>query len=218
MSNIRVLLADDHEMVRKGLRSILDAEADLEVIGEAKDGREALKEAKRLLPDIVVMDITMPGLNGLDATRQLKKQFPQMPIVVLSMHTEKEYVLEVLRAGASGYVVKQAAPAELTSAIRAAQRGEAFLSPAVSKKLVGEYVRQAEAAEDREPHDGLTAREREVLQLIAEGHSNKEIAKLLFISVKTVETHRAHLMAKLDRHNVTDLTEYAIGKGMVGEG
>lgn len=216
MSNIKVLLVDDHTMVRKGLRAILDAEADIEVIGEAKDGREGVKEAKRLLPDTVVMDVTMPGLNGLDATRQLTKQFPEIHVVILSMHTDEDYVLEVLRAGALGYIVKQAAPAELISAIRAVQRGEAFLSPPVSRKLVGQYVRQAEAAEDQEPHDGLTGREREVLQLVAEGHSNKEIAKLLHISVKTVETHRAHLMAKLDLHNVTELTKYAIDKRLVG--
>ena len=217
MSNIRVLLADDHTMVRKGLRSILDAEADLEVVGEADNGRDAVKMAQKLFPKVVVMDITMPGLNGLEATRQIRKQIPDTQVVILSMHASEEYVLEVLRSGASGYVVKQAAPAELVSAIHAASRGEAFLSPSVSKTVVSEYVRQAEAAEGPGPHEVLTGREREVLQLIAEGKSNKEIARELSISVKTVETHRAHLMGKLDLHSAVEVTQYAIRKGMVGE-
>jgi DNA-binding NarL/FixJ family response regulator len=212
---VRVLLAEDHTIVRKGLRSLLDGEAGIEVIGEAKDGREAIEKAGQLHPDVVVMDITMPGLNGLEATRQIKKRFPEVQVVILTVHANEEYVFQILRAGASGYVVKQAAPGELISAIQAAYRGESFLSPSISRKVIEEYVRQAEATAEPDSYDQLTDREREVLQLIAEGHPNREIAGLLHISVKTVETHRARLMDKLDLHSTAELTQYALRRGMI---
>jgi two-component system response regulator NreC len=215
MSKIRVLLAEDHTIVRKGLRSILDGEADLEVIGEAEDGREAVRKVEQLLPDVVLMDITMPALNGLEATRQIKKRFPEVKVLILTMHSTEEYIFQILRAGASGYVLKQAAVTELVSAIHAVYGGDSFLSPSISKKVIEEYVRKAEAVAENS-YDRLTDREREVLQLIAEGHSSPEIAKLLHISVKTARAHRAHLMDKLDMHSTAELTQYAIHKGVIG--
>jgi DNA-binding NarL/FixJ family response regulator len=216
MNKISVLLVDDHTIVRKGLRSLLDAEADIQVIGEAEDGREAVEQVGRLRPQVVVMDITMPGLNGLEATRQITERFPQVQVVVLTMHTAEEYIFQILRAGASGYVVKRAAPSELISAVRAAYRGESFLGPAVSKTVIEEYLRQAEALAGENSYETLTPREREVLQLLAEGHSNRRIAELLCLSVKTVQSHRANLMRKLDIHSIAELTQYAIHKGVIG--
>lgn len=212
---VRVLLAEDHTIVRKGLRSLLDSEVGIEVIGEAADGREAVEKAGQLLPDVILMDIAMPGLNGLEATRQIKKRFPEVKVLILTMHANEEYVFQILRAGASGYVVKQAAPSELVSAIQAVYRGESFLSPLISKTVIEAYIQQAEAMAGEDSYDQLTPREREVLQLVAEGHSNREIAGLLHISVKTVETHRAHLMDKLDIHNTAELTQYAMRKGVI---
>jgi two-component system response regulator NreC len=216
MNKISVLLVDDHTIVRKGLRSLLDAEADIQVIGEAEDGREAVEQVGRLRPQVVVMDITMPGLNGLEATRQITERLPQVQVVVLTMHTAEEYIFQILRAGASGYVVKRAAPSELISAVRAAYRGESFLGPAVSKTVIEEYLRQAEALAGENSYETLTPREREVLQLLAEGHSNRRIAELLCLSVKTVQSHRANLMRKLDIHSIAELTQYAIRKGVIG--
>ncbi len=215
MNKIRVLLAEDHTIVRKGLRSLLDGEAGIEVIGEAENGREAVEKVQQLLPDVVLMDIAMPGLNGLEATRQIKKRFPEVQVLILTMHANEEYIFQILRAGASGYVVKQAAPTELISAIRAAYRGDSFLSPSISRTVIQEYIRQAEATAEKDSYDQLTTREREVLQLIAEGHSNREIADLLHISIKTVETHRANLMDKLDIHSTAELTQYAMRKGVI---
>jgi DNA-binding NarL/FixJ family response regulator len=216
MNKISVLLVDDHTIVRKGLRSLLDAEADIQVIGEAEDGREAVEKVGRLRPQVVVMDITMPGLNGLEATRQIKERFPQVQVVVLTMHTAEEYIFQILRAGTSGYVVKRAAPSELISAVRAAYRGESFLSPSVSRTVIQEYLRQAGALAGENSYETLTPREREVLQLLAEGHSNRRIAELLCLSVKTVQSHRANLMRKLDIHSTAELTQYAIRKGVIG--
>jgi two-component system response regulator NreC len=212
---ITVLLAEDHTIVRKGLRSLLDAEADIQVVGEAENGREAIDKVEQLLPDIVVMDIAMPGLNGLEATRQIKKRFPHVRILVLTVHTNEEYVLQILRAGASGYLVKQAAPTELISAIQAAHQGEAFLSPSISRKVVDDYILRAGLTDEPDSFEKLTDREREVLQLIAEGASTREIAEQLHISVKTAETHRAHLMEKLDMRSTAELTQYAIRKGVI---
>jgi len=218
MNEIRVLLAEDHTIVRKGLRSLLDAEAGIEVVGEAGDGREAVRKVQQLSPDIVVMDIAMPGLNGLEGTRQIRKRFPEVKVVILTMHTDEEYILQILASGASGYVVKQAAPRELVSAIQSVHRGGSFFSPSISKKIVEGYIRQAEATVEANSYQKLTEREREVLQLIAEGHSTREIGQLLHISVKTVETHRAHLTDKLDIHSVAELTQYAIRKGVISLG
>jgi DNA-binding NarL/FixJ family response regulator len=215
MNTIRILLAEDHTIVRKGLRSLLDGEAGIRVVGEAADGREAVAKVGQLLPDVVVMDIAMPALNGLEATRQIRNRFPKVKVLILTMHADEEYIPQVLQAGASGYVVKQAAPEELVSAVQAVYQGELFLSPSISRTVAQEYARQAEASTGQDHDDPLTPREREVLQLIAEGQPPRQIAHLLCISIKTVETHRAHLMGKLDAHSTAELTQYAIRKGIV---
>lgn len=215
MSKIKVLLADDHTIVRKGIRSLLDDEPNIEVVGEAEDGQEAVKQVESLNPDVVLMDITMPRLTGLEATRQIKKLFPQVKVLVLTMYTNEEYVLQLLRAGAAGYLIKQSAPAELLSAIQAVYRGDTFLSPAISKVIVQEYLRHTGGTFQDDSYDTLTVREREILQLIAEGHTNREIADNLDISVKTVGVHRVNLMEKLDIHNTTELIKYAIRKGII---
>jgi len=215
VSKITVLLAEDHTIVRKGLRSLLESRADIKVVGEAENGREAIDRVEELRPDVVVMDIGMPGLNGLEATRRIKKRFGDVQVLILTVHTGEEYILQILRAGASGYLVKQAAPAELISAIQAVHRGEAFLSPSISKKVLEDYVQRAGATAQRDSFERLTDREREVLQLIAEAYSTREIAEQLHISIKTAETHRAHLMEKLSLHSTAELTRYAIRKGVV---
>lgn len=215
MNNIKILLADDHTIVRKGLRVLLEAEEYIKVLDEAEDGRDALKKTEKLQPDVVVMDIAMPGLNGLEATRQIKKHFPAVKILILSMHTTKEYVFQTLRAGASGYLVKKAAPRDLVSAIQAVHRGESFLSPSISRTIIEEYIKKAEKTiQEEDLYEILTNREREILQLIAEGNSTRKIADKLNISKKTVETHRAHIMDKLNIHNTPELTKYAIQKGI----
>ncbi|MGB2905761.1 MAG: response regulator transcription factor [Candidatus Aminicenantaceae bacterium] len=215
MKGIKVVLADDHTIVRKGLRSLLDAEVDMDVIGEAGDGKEAIELVGQLKPHIVVMDIGMPVLNGLEATRRIIKKHPDTKVLILTMHTNEEYVFEILQAGASGYIIKKAAPTELVAAIRAVKQGESFLSPSISKKVIEEYLQRAGEEKREDAFDLLTDREREVLQLIAEGLSTREIAEKLFISTKTVETHRMHMMEKLDLHGTADLTRYAIRKGIV---
>jgi DNA-binding NarL/FixJ family response regulator len=215
MEKIKVLLAEDHTIVRKGIRALLAAEADIEVVGEAENGRVAVERVQELAPDVVVMDITMPELNGIEATCQIRRRFPRVKVLMLSMHSNEDYVVQVLRCGASGYLVKETLPAELVSAIRAVSRGEAFLSPSISRKVIDEYVRHAEITATEEPHEKLTEREREVLQLIAEGRRNRQIARRLHISEKTVETHRANLMSKLDLHATADLTRYAIRRGII---
>jgi DNA-binding NarL/FixJ family response regulator len=216
MGNIRVLLAEDHTIVRKGLRSLLEDEEGIEVIGEAEDGREAIKLAEKLHPDIVVMDIAMPGLNGLEATRQLRKLHPEIKILILSVYANEEYVFQTLQAGAEGYLVKKAAPSELILAIKAVHQGNSFLSPSISRTVIDEYIRRAEEiSEGDDAFKNLTARETEVLQLIAEGRKTREIAELLYISIKTVETHRAHIMDKLGIHSTAELTQYAISKGII---
>ena len=216
MSKIKVVIAEDHTIVRKGLCALLEAEPDIEVIGEAENGREAIKIVEKLLPDVVVMDIAMPGLNGLETTRQLIKRIPKLKILILTMHDNEEYIFETLRAGASGYLIKRSAPNELISAIQSVYRGESFLSPAISKKVIDGFVqRGVQTAVEDEDYQKLTAREREVLQLIAEGHANRDIARLLHISIKTVESHKAHIMEKLDIRNIAELTQYAIRKGLI---
>ncbi|MCG3207686.1 MAG: Oxygen regulatory protein NreC [Anaerolineae bacterium] len=214
MSKITVLLAEDHTIVRQGLRSLLDNEPEIEVVGEAGDGQEAIQKTEQLRPAVVVMDITMPILNGLEATRQIKKLFPAVKVVILTVHSTEEHIYQILRAGASGYVVKQGAVPELIEAIRAAAQGNTFLSPTISRQAIDEYGRQAEVTVDR--YDRLTDREREVLQLIAEGRTSREMASRMHVTVKTVEAHRAHLMDKLGLHTIADLTRYALRKGMIG--
>ncbi len=215
MMKIRVLLAEDHTIVRKGLLSLLEAEEDIQVAGEAEDGRQAVSLVKKIHPDVVLMDISMPKLNGLEATRQIKKILPDVKVLILTVHTDEEYVYQILKAGASGYLVKQAAVEELIIAIKSVYKGDFFLSPSISKTVIEEYIQKAKTSGEEDRFAFLTGREREVLQLIAEGHSNKEIAYLLNISVKTVEAHRANLMAKLDIHTTAELTQYSIRKGLI---
>jgi len=218
MGKIRIFLAEDHTIVRKGIRTLLESEENIEVVGEAADGREVLKKIEGLNPDVVLMDISMPQLNGLEATRQLKKAMPDVKVLVLTVHLNEEYIYHALRAGASGYLVKHVDVTELITAVNAVYRGESYLSPSVSRKVIDEYIRKAEENMGEDSLDYLTSREREVLQLIAEGHTNKEIGDLLSISVKTVEAHRANLMGKLDLHSTAELTRYAIRKGVIASG
>lgn len=215
MNKIKVFLADDHTMIREGIRSLLESPGNIEVIGEAEDGRAAMRQVEQLRPDVVLMDIAMPGLNGLEATRQIKRRFPEVKVLILTMHTAEEYIVQILRAGASGYVVKRAAMAELVAAIQAVHRGDAFLSPAISAKVIEGYLKQVGSGDEAESYDQLTDREREVLQLIAEGRSSREIAEQLTITENTVRAHRANLMSKLGFHSTAELTHYALRKKII---
>ena len=218
MSKIRVLLADDHAIVREGVRMLLESQPDMEVVGEATDGREAVAKAGLLRPDIVLMDISMPNMSGLEACRVIKQESPQVQVLALTIHESYEYFFRILNCGASGYVVKGATSQELLAAIRAVHQGGVYLYPSVAKSLVADYLRRVGTGEERHSYDGLTAREREVLKLVAEGRSNKEIADLLSLSVKTVMTHRANVMEKLGIHNRTELVKYAIRQGLIDVG
>ena len=214
MKTLRVILADDHTLVRAGLRTLVEQLKDVSVVAEAKDGHEVLTFAATHHPDIVLMDLSMPGMNGLEAALRLKKEHPQVRIIVLSMHASEEYVLQALRAGASGYLVKDSAPLELGLALQAVSRGETYLSPPISRQVVDSYMQRLGQAD--EPLAMLTGRQREILQLIAEGSSTKDIARKLNLSVKTVETHRAQLMERLDIHDVAGLVRFAVRHGLVG--
>jgi len=216
MRKIKILLAEDHTIVRKGIRSLLDSEQAIEVVGEAENGREAVEKTAQLCPDIVLLDHTMPILNGLEATRQIRKFYPAVKVLILTMHTNEEYIFQFLQAGAAGYLVKQSAPTDLVAAIHAVYQGQSFLSPAISKTVIDEYLRQTGTRHNHTNDEKLTSREREVLQLLAEGCSNRQIAEQLQISIKTVGVHRLNLMEKLDIHDITELTKYAIRKGMIG--
>ena len=216
MTEIKVLLADDHTLVRAGLRTLIQGFEGFRVVAETGDGREAVRLARQLEPNIALIDISMPGLNGLDATALISRETPDTRVVILSMHTAETYVLEALRAGAVGYVVKDAAVDEMERALRAVQKGERWLSPSVSRHLLDEYLRLIRS----QPMvgsgmDALTARQREILQLIAEGHSTREMADRLSISIKTVETHRAQLMERLNIHDVAGLTRFALRAGLI---
>jgi DNA-binding NarL/FixJ family response regulator len=214
MTAFKILLADNHTLVRAGIRALLEQIPNVVVVGEAADGREAIKLAEQHRPNLVLMDITMPVMNGLEATVRIVKDFPQTRVVMLSVHTDEEYVVQALRAGAAGYLLKDAGRADLEMAVAAVARNETYLSPAVSRHVVDDYVRRTgSGAEGR--LDTLTPRQREILQLIAEGKSTKEIASILDVSVKTVETHRAQLMERLDIHDVAGLVRYAIRTGIV---
>lgn len=214
-SRIRVFLADDHAILRDGIRALLHDESDMAVVGEADNGRWAVEQVKLLRPDVVLMDIGMPLLGGLEATRQIKRDCPATKVLILTMHENPEYIQQVLAAGASGYVLKHAAGHELVTAIRAVVGGGAFFSPDVAKTLADMYVDSLGGAPKHDPYDDLTAREREVLQLVAEGRTNHEAAAILGLSVKTVKTHRLHLMQKLDLHDRSELVRYAIHRGIV---
>lgn len=215
MAKVRILLADDHTIVRKGIRSLLDDVHSFEVVGEAEDGRDAVTQAEQLHPDVILMDHTMPRLNGLEATRMIRKRLPDAKILILTMHNDEEYILQFLQAGADGYLVKQSAPTELVQAIQAVSRGESFLSPSVSRTVIDEYLRRATTEQQPNPVGRLTSREREVLQLIAEGLSTGQIAEALHISDKTVRVHRMNLMQKVEIDNVAELTRFAIRNGIV---
>lgn len=210
---IRVLLVDDHTIVRQGLRALLAGSDEIEVVGEAEDGREGLREAQRLTPDVVVIDAAMPGLNGIDATQRILEAVPRARVLVLSMHAGEEYVRPAIRAGASGYLLKGSGLSDLVAAIRAVAAGDAFVSPSVAKLLVQDARR--DGGGERTSGDALTVREREVLQLVAEGHSTQAIAQLLHLSPKTVEGHRGHLMQKLGVPNVAGLVRHAVRLGLV---
>ena len=215
MDKIRVLIVDDHAIVREGLRNLLEAQEDIEVVGEAVDGSEAISKTESMKPDVVLMDITMPGIGGLEATRQIKELHPEVKILVLTMHESDEYFFKMLSAGASGYFVKGGSSAELVSALRAVWRGDVFLYPTMAKRLLNDYLKRAETGDEKESLDGLTPREREILKLIAEGRTNQEVADLLVLSPTTVHTHRAHIMAKLGLRNHTELIKYALRQGLI---
>ena len=217
MSRIRIVLADDHTLVRAGLRKLLESLEGIEVVGEYTNGRDVLRGVRELHPDLVVMDIAMPELNGLDATARLVRADHACPVLILSMHATEQYVLEALRNGASGYVLKDADAAELERAIRCVVRGEKYLTPAVSRHLLDDYMRRirSDAADEATAARALTARQREILQLIAEGKSTREIAERLHLSIKTVETHRAQVMQRLQIYDVAGLTRYAMRSGII---
>jgi len=214
MNQIRVLLVDDHAILRESLRALLEQEPDMQVIGEAEDGRAAVEQTRRLKPDVVVMDISMPLLNGIEATRQIKCLPYKIEILVLSMHDDESYIRQALTAGAMGYILKDAVARELIDAIRAVSRGEAVLSSAVTRLVIEDYLRFGDIR-PADNDDCLTPREREVLQLIAEGYTNKQIAEILNISIKTVQVHRTNMMKKLDLHDRGDLIKYAIQKKII---
>lgn len=215
-NEITVLLADDHVIVRKGIRSLLEQEAWIKIVGEADDGRETLKKAGELIPDILVLDISMPLLNGLDVARQLSKQHPEIKIIILSMHDSEDLIYETLQAGVKGYILKKSAPDQLVSAIHAVSLGNSFYCTQVSE-IIQKWALDHDQMMGKESQQAsiLTKRETDILQLVAEGHSNREIAKILFISIKTVENHRSKIMKKLNFRNITDLVRYAIGKGII---
>ena len=210
MKRIRILLADDHAVVRQGFKMILDAQADMEIVGQAANGRQAVDLAEQLRPDVVVMDVSMPELNGIEATRRLASSLPHARVIALSMHKDSVYVREILRAGARGYLLKDSGAADLVAAIRAVASGESYLSPAVSNAVLDDYRRHA-----TNPIDLLTSREREVLQLLAEGKTNKEIAGVLNLSVYTVEAHRGRIMEKLNLHSIGELVRFAVRSGLI---
>ena len=211
---IRVLLVDDHAIMREGLRLVLAADPDIEVIGEGEDGRQALDLVSTLRPDVVVMDIGMPRLNGLEATRQIRQQYPNVQVVILTMHENRAYYLQFAKAGAAGCVLKRSMGKELVTAIKSAARGESYLPPTIAATVLADYRRLA-AHSTGEDVDPLTEREREILQLIAEGQTNREIADLLTLSIKTIQAHRANIMDKIGAHDRTDLVRYAIRAGMI---
>jgi two-component system response regulator NreC len=212
---IRILLADDHTILRAGLKMMLNAQPDMEIVGEAQDGRQSMQEAQRLQPDIILMDITMPDMNGIEATKQIKKLLPEIKILILTMHEHDEYIFQALRAGASGYMLKEAADTELISAIHIIQSGQFYLSPTAQSVMVGDYLQRLRTGEDKDSYSSLTEREREILKLVAEGYTNNQIAEQLVISPKTVDTHRTHIMDKLNLHSRAELVKYAMRRGLL---
>ena len=212
---IRILLADDHTVMRAGLRLLLERQPDMVVVAEAADGRQALSLVESETPDVAVMDIAMPILNGIETTRQIAAKRPELPVVILSMHSDESYVMRALKAGAKAYLLKDSAEADLIRAVRAVREGKSFFSPAVSRMLLEDYVHQLQQRGEEDSYELLTTRERELLQLLAEGKSNKDVANLLNVSVYTVETHRGNMMEKLNLHTVPELILYAVRKGVI---
>jgi two-component system response regulator NreC len=215
MRTIRILLADDHTVVRKGLRLLLESNEGFAVVADAADGRDAVALAEKHTPDVVVMDVAMPGLNGIEAARQITSKLPQTAVVFLSMHSDEGYVLKALKAGARAYLLKDSAEYDLINAVKAVVDGKAFFSPAISQMLVADYMRQMQERAVEDSFDLLTTREREVLQLLAEGKNNKDVAAILNLSLYTVETHRSNIFQKLNLHSGAELILYAIRKGVI---
>ena len=215
MQKIKVLVVDDHTIVRDGICALLRLAGDIEVVGEAANGREALEMVGKLMPDVVLMDTAMPIMGGWEATRRICKEFSGIKVLALTQYDDREYVFPIIEAGACGFISKTAASSELASGIRSVYRGDSFLSPSVAKLLVEDYQQGINTRKGHDPYEGLTDREREILELLAEGHTTQEIAGMLVISPKTVEGHRTSLMAKLDIHNRIDLVKYAIRKGII---
>ena len=214
MAALRILLADDHTLVRQGLRKVLEERPEWQVVAEAGDGRDAVRLAEQHKPDVAVLDVAMPLLNGIEATRQITRRVPQTRILVLSMYSDEAYVTQMLKAGATGYLLKDSADVDLLQAVQAVSQGKSFFSPAVARLMSDDYARQrGENLVDR--YESLSDREREIFQIVAEGKTNKEIAALLFISLSTVETHRAHIMDKLDLHSAAEIVLYAVRRGVV---
>ena len=215
MGQIRILLADDHTIIRSGLRLLLEQQPDFKVVAEAADGREAVELVSKEHPEVAVLDISMPQLNGIEATQQIVSREPRTNVVILSMHSDEGYVLRALKAGARAYILKNSADADLIRAVRSVSEGKSFFSPVISKMLLEDYIRQIRDKEVEDSYDLLTPREREILQLLAEGKANKEVAKILKLSLYTVETHRGNILEKLNLHGVPELILYAVRKGII---
>jgi two-component system, NarL family, response regulator NreC len=215
MSRLRILLADDHTVVRQGLRKILEAKPHWEVVAEAADGREAVKQAEEAKPDVAIVDVAMPLLNGIEAVRQIARKASGTRVLVLSMHNDEAYVTQMLRAGAAGYLLKDSADVDLLQAVEAVAAGKSFFSPAIARVIADDYVRQLEDRGASDRYELLSEREREIFQLIAEGKTNKEIAAMLFLSPSTVDTHRSRIMEKLDVHSAAEIVLYAVRKGVI---
>ena len=214
MAKLRILIGDDHTLMRQGLRKILEERPDWEIVAEAGDGRSAIRDTLALEPDVAVLDIGMPLLNGIEATAQITRKAPSVAVLILSMHADEAYVIQAVRAGARGYLLKDSAGADLTAAIAAVAAGKSFFSPPIARVVLDDYARRlADKGMDR--YDSLSEREREIFQLVAEGHSTKEIAEMLSVSPTTVETHRAHILQKLDIHNTAELVLYAVRRGVI---